>query len=149
MRVLIDTNILIDYFGQREPYFPAWEKLHAMQIFGDLEIWVAPQSYADAFYILNGQVESAALQAAFVASLDYMHVVNVGHKEVCEASMRSWASYEDCLIALCAENIAADHLLTRDAKGFESSSVPPCTPEQFLHMVETEYGITYDTVDLG
>ncbi len=144
MRVLIDTNVLIDHLGQRAPYFAAWEKLHAMQVFGDVELWVAPQSFADAFYILSKAVSSEELQAAFIESLGFLNVCNVGQAEVLEACKRNWDDYEDCLIALCAENINANYLLTRDASGFKQSSVPCCTPEQFLQTMEDEYGLIYD-----
>ncbi len=149
MRILIDTNVLIDHFGQRAPFFAAWEKLHAMQIFGDVELWVAPQSFADAFYILSKAVDCEALQAAFIESFDFLNVCNVGQAEVFEACKRSWEDYEDCLVALCAENINADYLLTRDTSGFKHSNVPCCTPEQFLQILEDEYGLIYDTVDLS
>ncbi len=148
MRVLIDTNALIDYFGRREPYFSVWTQLNAMQILGDLEMWVAPQSYTDAFYILSKHVDSEALQAAFMESLGFLNVCKVGHEEVLETCRRSWADYEDCLISLCAENIKADHLLTQDVNGFKRAKIPICTPEQFIQTVEKEYGLVYDTVSL-
>ncbi len=149
MRVLIDTNVLIDHFGQRAPFFSVWEKLHVMQIFGDIELWVAPQSFADAFYILSKAVSCEALQAAFIESLGFLNVCNVGQAEVLEACKRGWHDYEDCLVALCAENINADYLLTRDASDFKRSNVPCCTPERFLQILEDEYGLGYDTVGLG
>lgn len=144
MRALIDTNVLLDYFGRREPFFSACEKLCAMQAFGDIELWAAPQSYADVFYILRKTVSSADLQRAFIESLDFINVCKVSHEEVAEASRRSWDDYEDCLIALCAENIDADYLLTRDEGGFQAAKMPACSPDEFFSMLESEHGLVYD-----
>lgn len=143
MRVLIDTNILIDYFGRRQPFFSAWEKLLAMHAFGEVDIWVAPQSFADAFYILEKTVDGTALQQAFMDSLEFLHVCPVGHSEVGEASRRAWKDYEDCLIALCAENVAADYLLTRDERGFRNAETPFLSPDAFFAMLERDYGLVY------
>ncbi len=148
MRVLIDTNVLLDYFGRRMPFFSAWEKLRAMEAFGDAELWAAPQSFADVFYILNKKVNAADLQDAFVESLDFINVCNVGKAEVAEACTRSWDDYEDCLIALSAENIDAAYLLTRDRNGFQHSKVPALSPNEFFAMLESDHGLVYDTQNL-
>lgn len=144
MRALIDTNVLLDYFGRREPFFAACQKLCAMQVFGDIELWAAPQSYADVFYILRKAVPPADLQRAFSESLSFINVCKVAHEEVVEASRRSWDDYEDCLIALCAENIDADYLLTRDESGFLAAKTTVCSPDGFFAMLESEHGLVYD-----
>lgn len=149
MRALIDTNVLLDYFGRRAPYFESWEKLLVMQAFGDIELWAAPQSFADIFYILRKEIAPDDLQKAFSESLDFMNVCNVGANEVAEAAKRSWSDYEDCMIALSAENIDADVLLTRDLKGFKAAKTPVCTPEELFKKIKSEYGIEYDSLDMA
>lgn len=148
MRALVDTNILIDYFGRREPFFQWWAPLLVMQEFGDIELWVAPQSFADTFYVLSRQVPADALQKAFHESLSFLKVCTVGSAEVAEATRRSWSDYEDCLVALCAESIDADVLLSRDADGFKDAKMPVHSLEGFFHMLRSEYGIIYEEIDL-
>ena len=148
MRAVIDTNILIDYFGRREPYFQWWRSLCAIREFGDIELWVAPQSFADAFYILRRQIPADKLQHAFSASLGILNVCSVGLNEVAEATRRCWDDYKDCLIALCAENIDADVLLSRDAAGFKQARVPVYSLEELFRMLEQEYGLVYEEIEL-
>lgn len=148
MRALIDTNILIDYLGQRMPYFESWEKVFVMQAFGDIELWVAPQSFADAFYILRKQIDPIELQRAFYECLSFLNVCTVSMADITETSGRAWTDFEDCLIALCAENINADVLLTRDQDGFASSKTPVYSPDEFLQKIKDDYGIEYDSLDL-
>ena len=38
MVVLFDTNVLIDYFGRREPFYEEANKLKVMSFFGDVDI---------------------------------------------------------------------------------------------------------------
>lgn len=148
MRALIDTNVLIDLFGRRQPYFKWWSCLSVMQEFGDIELWVAPQSFADAFYILHKQVPSDKLQQAFLDSLDFLNVCSVGMQEVAETAKRSWNDYEDCMIALCGENLDVDILLSRDESGFTNTKIPVYSPEAFFNMLENEYGLVYEEIEI-
>lgn len=149
MRAFVDTNVLLDYFARREPYFKWWPSLCAMQEFGDIELWVAPQSFADIFYILRKQVPADSLQRAFNDSLEFLNVCNVGSAEVAEATRRCWSDYEDCLVALCAENIDVDVLLSRDATGFKDAKTPVFSLEELFCMLEEDYGLVYEEIDLG
>lgn len=147
MRALIDTNVLLDYFGRRMPFFSAWKKLSAMEAFGDIELWAAPQSFADVFYILRKVIDPADLQHAFSESLSFLNVCHVDEAVTAEAFRRPWPDYEDCLIALCAESIGADYLITRDEDGFRKSKVPVFSPDSFFAMLESEHGVVYDVCD--
>lgn len=148
MRAMIDTNILIDYFGKREPYFHSWKNLFIMQQFGDIELWVAPQSFEDAFCILRKMVDSQSLQSAFNDSLGIFNVCSFGMEEIREATKRAWTDFEDCVISICAENIDADVLLSRDKDGFRNSKVPALTIDELFDHLESELGIVYDEVDI-
>ena len=41
MKLFLDTNVLIDYFVQRQPFFESIRKLRIAQIFGDVELTCA------------------------------------------------------------------------------------------------------------
>lgn len=144
MRALIDTNVLIDYLGNRQPFCTAWEKLNAMQMLGDLELWATPQSFADSFYILKGHIPSEDLQKSFLECLEFINVCGVGRAEITEACKQSWTDYEDSLIGVCAEKVKADYLLTRDKGGFDALKIPSFSPEGFFEMLETDYGLIYE-----
>lgn len=148
MNLLLDTNIVIDYFGRRQPYFEEWGRLEVMRELGDAELWVSSESFTDTFYLLRKAVDPSALQAAFVESLDFLHVCSVGKDEIRCAAERSWPDFEDCVIEACAENVKADCIITRDQKGFARSPIPAMSPAEFFDWLEREYGIVYDEVDL-
>lgn len=147
MKVFLDTNVVIDYFGRRAPYFSALEHLSAMQEFGDAELWVSAESFSDAFYLLRKSVAPDLLQSAFVKSLEFLNVCSVGEAEVAEAAQRSWTDFEDCLIDVCAEKVKADFILTRDRDGFKRSRIASYAPDEFFNMLEHEHGVVYETLD--
>ena len=135
MRIFADTNVLFDIFAQREPFKESSYKLMIMQMFDDVEIWTAQQSYLNVFYVLKKAQPASDVQKALFASLEHVNV---------------WDDVEDALIALSCKNLAADYLLTRDEKqeGFKHMDIPSLTPEEFFEMWEKEHGVLYDEIAL-
>lgn len=64
------------------------------------------------------------------------------------AARLGWDDFEDCLIALAAERVGADYLITRDAKGFARSTVPAVSPDAWLNVMREEHSLDYGEVQL-
>ena len=77
----------------------------------------------------------------------YLHVCETCSTELKEASRKSWIDYEDCLIAVCAESIAADVIISRNRNGFSKAKTPTFSIEEFFDWIENEYGIVYESAD--
>lgn len=148
MNLLLDTNVLIDYLGRKEPFFQQANKVLMAAYFGDVRLWVPAQSVTDAFYVLSRYVEPSRLQAAILEALQLVAVIDLTGDDLQRAARLSWPDMEDCLIALAAEKATADFLITRDASGFERSMVPALSPLDWLAMMENDKGIIYDEVDV-
>lgn len=147
MRVLLDTNVLIDYYAKREPYYQDAFKLRVMQEFGDVELWASIQSFSDISYILCSEANSQQLQHAFLASLSFLHVCSLDQNNLEKTCQASWEDFEDCLVARCAEKLKAEFILTRDQEGFVRSSTQVLTPSEFFASVLKKYGLDYDLIE--
>lgn len=148
MRILLDTNVLIDLYTQRPPDGNISQKLLVMKEFGDAELWVSAKSFTDAFYVLRKTYNSIFVQNAFEESYQWLEICSVDASDIHLASSRKWNDFEDCLIDVCAEKIKADYLLTRDESGFARAHVQAIDPIDFFNFLEGEYGLTYDMVAL-
>jgi predicted nucleic acid-binding protein len=146
--VLLDTNVLIDYFAKREPYHHDALRLRIMQEFGDLELWAAVQSFSDIAYVLRKDADSDRLQDAFAASLDFLHVCSLDQNDLGTACREKWPDFEDCLIEQCSRKVKAEFLLTRDSEGFTKSGATVLSPAEFFSLVAERYGLTYDAIGL-
>ena len=49
MRVLVDTNVLIDFLAQRAPFFDEACKLLVFAAMGDYELWASASQISDIF----------------------------------------------------------------------------------------------------
>lgn len=148
MNLLIDTNVLIDYLGRKEPFFPSAQKLVIAGLFGDVKLWVPSQSIIDSFYVLKKYVESKRLQAAILKTLEVVTPLDLTSDMVFRAASLAWDDMEDCLIALAAEKVGAAYIITRDINGFSRSMVPALSPNDWIALMKSDYRLEYDEVDL-
>jgi predicted nucleic acid-binding protein len=147
MRVLLDTNVLIDYYAKREPYYQDAFKLRIMQEFGDIELWASIQSFSDISYILRNEADNERLQQAFLASLNFLHVCSLDQNDLEKACRAPWKDFEDCLIERCGQKLKAQFILTRDVEGFDRSDTTVLSPTEFFSLISKEYGLTYDSIE--
>ncbi len=147
MKLLLDTSVLIDYVGKKQPFFSAAEKVVAAGYFGDAKLWVSTQSLKDAYYVLSNYVDQLRVQRAIRRALDVVTPVALPAQDSVRALFLEWSDYEDCLIALCAVGAKADYIIPRDEAVFARSPVPAITPEKWLAYMEAKHGLEYDTLD--
>ncbi len=147
MRAFLDTNVLIDLLTERPPEGVEAVKLLAMQELGDVELWASAKSFTDMFYVMRKENPSEVVQQAFIDSLEYLQVCELGCEDIRAAAERKWTDFEDCLIDVCAEKIRADVLLTRDKDGFKQSRLKTASPKQMFLWLEEEMRLTYEVID--
>lgn len=146
MRLLLDTNILIDYHLRRMPHWENVARIVAAGIFGDVQIWASTKSYTDVFYVAGKLVDPDELQQAFLKSFELIRLCSIDPEDIERAATLAWPNFEDCLVGIAAEKVKADAIVTRDAGGFARSQVEAMRPEQVLDALECERGLFYDRV---
>lgn len=132
MRVLLDTNILLDVLLDRPGL--AEESEAAITRGEDIgaELFVAFHGLATAYYLLKrGRTEAEAL-AEVDRILAWARVAAAGDAEAREARTMGLPDFEDALQAASAKACGADWILTRNANDFRNSPVPTISPEEFL-----------------
>ncbi len=131
-RVLLDTNVLLDYVLDR-----GVASIHAERIFekcvrGEIECHIAAHTIVNMFYILR-KVYSVSERKTILSSLSALcYVEPVDDDMIQKALTGNHKDIEDHLQILCAEEIGAKCIITRDIRGFEDSSVRILSPKAFL-----------------
>ena len=149
MRLLLDTNILIDFFNEREGFYEDALRLLMSSYHGDNELWASAGSFTDIFHILTrGGIDRSQLQDAFINRLDYLRICPIDQDDIMHVAQHHWHDFEDHLIAEAAEKARADLIITRNKSGFADSSIPAISPAALFDRLEKEHGITYELIDL-
>ncbi|MCI9129600.1 MAG: PIN domain-containing protein [Eggerthellaceae bacterium] len=146
MKLLLDTNILIDLIACREPFAADARKICAASFFKDVQAWVTAQSYADAFYVLSKGSSEAIAKRLLLKSLTFFLPCSTFASDLKPALESDWPDVEDYLIAHASKHVNADVMITRDADMMQRCPIQAMTAHQFLEMLEEEQGLVYEDV---
>ena len=148
MRLLLDTNVLIDLNTQRPSEGDIAKKLLVMREFGDAELWTPAKSLTDIFRVLHETYSSKRIQSAFEESFQWLEVCSVDFGDLRRAAERKWSDFEGCLVDCCAEKVKADCILTRNQGDFVHAHAKVASPQEFFDHLESYYGIVYEEAGL-
>lgn len=133
MRILIDTNIILDIFQKREPFFPdSYQALHKA-IEAESECLVSAFSVTGIFYLLRKFLKFADQAKERIEQLSWLVTfADVQGMDIQTALMRTMLDFENAVIDAVAQRNSAGYILTRNIKDFKGSTVPAVTPTDFL-----------------
>lgn len=146
MNLLLDTNVLIDFFAQRQPFYKDVLKLQIMQEFGDAELWCSAKSFTDIFYGISKNVASKDIQNAFLVSLEFLRICSIDGDDIKSAAFLGWTDFEDCLIDRAAQKLKADFIITQDVSGFKEARSAVKTPQEFFDWLSREHNVSYEEI---
>ena len=149
MKLLLDTNALIDFLAGRKPYVDAVRKLCVGSVFEDLQLWVSTQSFADAFYVLRKSIDETVVRQAMLASLEFFLPCGTYAADLKQALESDWSDLEEYLVAYSTKHIQADYLITRDIELADRSPIPAFDAAAFLAYWEETQRLVYDEIELS
>lgn len=147
MKIFVDTNVFIDFIGNRAEFIEDAKKLCAAAFFGDVKLWVSTQTITDADYIFRKASVREQARQKMAASLKVFHVCGTHALDVEQALTSGWPDVEDYVIAQSALRVGADALATRDMAGFKNCSVAVYSPKEILDELRAR-DFEYDEVIL-
>lgn len=131
MRIVFDTNVLLDIALGRQPFaaasLAAFEKVREA---GELPR-IAPHSLATFYYIVAQSYDGARARQAVEDLLMTAEVTNFDHEAALRSSELAMADFEDAMVVSAAVFCEAELILTRNAVDFENSPIPVQSPEEF------------------
>lgn len=137
MKVLIDTNILIDYFAKRPQFYENSREIIKMCAEKTLDGCIAAHSVTNAFYILRKNLYLSELREAITSLCEIVSVIGIDKSKLLAAiGDESFTDIEDRLQYEYASDFGADYIVTRNIKDFAHSSVPAILPEDLLNMLD-------------
>jgi len=133
VRVLIDTNIALDFLLQREPFFQDAELLFQAIESGQVVGYVTATTLTDIFYIARRHTRSIEQARQAVAeTLTVMEICLVNQAILKSAFGSSLVDFEDAVQVACAVAQGLDAILTRDTQDFLSSPIAVLSVQELL-----------------
>lgn len=125
MRVLVDTNILLDGFLEREPFADDARTLFEITRSRRIAGYVTATTVTDIFYIVRRQARSMErARQAVIDTLALMEVCSVDGDILESAITSPLTDFEDAVQLACAIANNLDAIITRDTQGFAGAILP-------------------------
>lgn len=132
MRILVDTNILIDWVSRRDNYQNAREIVYLCAS-RKVEGCIAAHSVTNMFYILRKNLGLSERKTVFDTISRIFTIVPVDEQKLRAAvNNADFKDFEDCLQMECAKEFGAEYIVTRNVSDFENSSINAVEPQDFL-----------------
>lgn len=135
MRVLVDTNVLLDFFLNRQPFFQSAQSIFTKQKTGIFTGYITSITVVNLYYIAKKILGDSQARLIIQSTLSVFLVIPSNHALLSTALLLSIADYEDAVQANSALVVKLDAIVTRDLKDYKNSPVPVYDPISFLEML--------------
>lgn len=135
-RVFIDTNIILDLLGKREPFYDGAAKLASLADKGLIQLYISSLSFPTVYYILS-KVESSETVKLKLHKLKVITTtVDLTDGMIDKALLSSFKDFEDALQYYSALQSDCHILITRNVKDFKSATISLMTPNEYLKLFD-------------
>lgn len=133
MRILIDTNIILDIALERQPFVEPAIRLLEMAQQTDLTIYVTATTITDLYYITRKANGHTIAHDFIVDLLRIVEIADVDAAIISEALHSGIDDFEDAIQESAAKKQAIQVIVTRNKADFVNSFLQVYDPESFLN----------------
>jgi predicted nucleic acid-binding protein len=129
---MVDTNVVLDQLLDNPGFAEHAEQVIAIMDNGLYEGFVCATAITNISYILRKHCGKGEASNHLKVILSIFKVAPVDAQVLLAALSGGFDDYEDAVVYESALASGAQLIVTRDSRGFEKSSIPVMSPEQFL-----------------
>lgn len=133
MRVLLDTDVVLDFLLEREPFAQAAGKLLELNARGAFDGYISAITPVNVFYIARKILGRDKVRRALDDLLLVVRVCPVTHAVLHQALALPFADYEDAVQHASATASHLDALVTRNLDDYQKATLPVFSPTDFLN----------------
>jgi predicted nucleic acid-binding protein len=135
MKLLLDTNIVVDVLSRRSGYLDSLKVLRCCEA-KKADGFVSAVTVTDVMYILRKHMKPEDMRGALLTFVSIVDIADVAKSDIREAFSCGMRDFEDAVQAMCAKRIRADRIVTRNVKDFEGSPVRAVLPADVLALMK-------------
>ncbi len=132
MRVLFDTNVVLDVLLKRDPWVKDSAAIWQASDDGRITAHILASTLTDIFYIARKQVGQDAAHVAVRTCLEAFEICAIDRQTLEQAEALPGDDFEDNLQMAGASIAGLDAIATRNKADFADSAVPVLTPVELL-----------------
>ncbi|MCY3765072.1 MAG: PIN domain-containing protein [Gemmatimonadetes bacterium] len=136
MKILFDTNVVLDLLLDREPFSDTAARLFSRVDEGELSGFISATTVTTVHYLARRTVGDRRARREIQNLIDLLDVAPV-NLAVLEGALQSkFADFEDAVLHFAALNVNAEGIVTRNAGDFKRSMIPVYAPDELDYLVQ-------------
>lgn len=135
MKILLDTNVVLDLLMDRQPHADAAVELFARIENGNVAGCLCATTITTLFYLTAKAVGTARARDEIGKLLSLFEPAPVNRIVLKSALQRDFNDFEDAVIHEAARLVGADAIVTRNLKDFTKPRIPVYSPEEMVKIL--------------
>ncbi len=135
MKILIDTNIILDVMCNRKDFVEDALKVFRFCEARRLTGCISALSIPNIVYIMRKQLDREKIKEVLATLTSLFSVIELKESDLLKVADMNFSDYEDAVQAVCAARIKADYIVTRNVKDYKNSKVPAVTPAELFAQI--------------
>ena len=136
MKVLIDTNVILDVLYKREGFYEDSLKIWKLCEIRKLDGYISALSIPNIVYILRRELDpEKTLEVINNINLVFK-IYDLKSEIIMQAAEKKTKDYEDALQMVTAQKLKASFIVTRNIKDFTGSKIIAVKPSELLERLD-------------
>ena len=135
MKVLIDTNIILDVLCKRPAFYEDSAKIFKLCEVKKISGVISALSIPNIMYILRKELDADKTSEILDSLMLIFSVADLKADDLKKAADMRFKDYEDAIQSACATRIKANYIVTRNIKDFSESKVTAIKPAELLDRI--------------
>ncbi len=148
MRVLVDTNVVLDVLLKRQPFAQDAAEVFALVETSAIKGFLCATTVTTLDYLLRQTLTSVKARQALKKLLDLFEIAPVNRPVLEQALASKISDFEDAVLEQSGLVAAVDVITTRNIKDFQKSSLPVLDPPELLSTVRAKSSADDSTTDV-
>ena len=138
MKILLDTNIVLDILMDRMPFADSAVELFSKVEDGTIIGYLCGTTITTVYYLASKAVGAARAQEEIRKLLNLFEVAPVNRHVLEAALVADFNDFEDAVIHEAACHVGANAIVTRNQKDFKKSRIPVYSSEEMAKIVTSQ-----------
>jgi len=135
-KILIDTDVILDFFFDRKPYSDNAATILSLCEQGLLDGFITPVIISNTYYLLRRTAKHEKVIEKIKQLLTITHILQMDRLVIEKALNSEFKDFEDALQNFAAVNYGEiEVIVTRNVKDYKKSEIGVLTPESFVKLI--------------
>lgn len=135
-KILIDTDVILDFFFDREPFSEDASKVLSLCEKGEIQGFITPVMVSNIYYLLRTTARHEKVIDKLKMLLNIVSIALINKQTVLDALNSRFKDFEDALQNFSAQSEKGIKIIvTRNIKGYKTSTLSVMAPDAYLRLI--------------